>query len=511
MKLKQVKKWLLRVTLILAIISIVGVIFANYELKHMYGGYTEVVDTAQFDIISKPTTITNVSILSPDGSHFIKNQTVWLEKGKIISIDTINQLPNGNLIINGQGKYLIPGLIDSHVHTWQSPNDLLLYLANGVTHIREMMGSPKHLKWRQEIEDGERLGPKMFVASNKIQSFGLFEGWFMNWIQGNINLNKTDNAISTLQLLSNEGYDAVKLGSFLNEENYKAVSSATDKVGIPLIGHLSLSVGLKELWNSNQKEVAHIEEIVKALNGEFGYYNSENANEFLQFVLGRSDEVADNLLKNKIAVISTLSLTESFSMQKFDLDALLKEIQLPYANPGLIEGTLLTSRGLGWLPEVNLYRLPDNLNSKEQLGRKIFWETYTKAHQIMFKAMVDKGVQILAGTDSNIPVMVPGFALHNELKSLTQSGMSPSQALHSATVAPANWMKTESGKILPNYRADLVLLNKNPLENIENTRTIEMVILNGKAFNRSQLDAILNAVKEANDRSRNKEISSFVD
>ena len=125
--------------------------------------------------------------------------------------------------------------------------------------------------------------------------------------------------------------------------------------------------------------------------------------------------------------------------------------------------------------------------------------------------MVDKGVKILAGTDSNIPVMVPGFALHDELKSLTQSGMSPSQALLSATTIPANWMKIRSGKILPDYRADLVLLNKNPLDNIENTKTIEMVIMNGKVFNRNQLDAILNTVKETNDRSRNKEISSFVD
>lgn len=509
--MKQVKKWSLRISSILVITSIVAIVFANYELKHMFGAYTEVVNTAQFNIIAKPTTITNVSILSPDGSHFIENQTVWLDKGKIISIDTINQVPNDNLIINGKGKYLIPGLIDSHVHTWQSPNDLLLYISNGVTHIREMMGSSKHLKWRQEIEDGERLGPKMFVASNKVQSFGLFKGWFMNWSQGNINLNKTDDAISTLQLLSNEGYDAVKLGSFLNKENYTAMSSATDKVDIPLIGHLPISVGLKELLNSSQKELAHIEEIVKALNSEFGYMDSENADDFLQFVLDHSVKVADDLLKNEITVVSTLSLTESFYRQKFDLNALLNEVELLYANPGLTEGTLLTSRGLGWIPKVNLYRLPDNLTTMEQLNSKIFWETYTKAHQIILKAMVDKGVQILAGTDSNIPVMVPGFALHSELKALTQSGMSPSQALHSATAGPAKWMKMKSGKISPNYRADLVLLNKNPLDNIENTRTIEMVILKGKVFNRIQLDAILNAVKEANDRSRNKEIGSFVD
>lgn len=509
MKFKQVKKWLVRMTLNVGIISIVGVVFVNYELKYMYGAYTEVVDTAQFNVISKPTTITNISILSPDGSYFIENQTVSLDKGKISSIDTLEQAPTGNLIINGQGKYLIPGLIDSHVHTWQSPNDLLLYLANGVTHIREMMGSPRQLKWRQEIEEGKRLGPKMFVASNKIQSFDLLEGWFMSWIQGNINLNNTKKATSTLQLLSNEGYDAVKIGSFLSKENYQAVSSATQEVAIPLIGHLPLSVGFDELSKSNQKEIAHIEEIVKIIRNEFGRVNPENKNEFLQFVEKRSSKIANILLKNEIAIISTLSLIKSFSRQKFDLDTLLKEVQLPYVNPGLIEGNLLTSRGLAWLPKVNLYRLAPKLNAKELVSRRIYWETYTKAHQIIVKAMVDKGVQVLAGTDSNIPVMVPGFALHNELKALTKSGMNSSQALRSATVIPANWMKIKSGKILPNHRADLVLLTKNPLDNIENTKTIEMVILNGKVFKRNQLDAILNAVKGANDRSRNQEISSY--
>lgn len=509
--MKKLKKWLLKISFITILLFIVCVFFANYELKHMYGGYTDVVDTTHYDATSKPTVITNVSILSPDGNRFIENQTVRIDNEIIISVDSINQSPSNHLIIDGQGKYLIPGLIDSHVHLWQSPNDLLLYVANGVTHIREMMGSAEHLNWRQEIEEGKRLGPKMFVASNKIQSFGLFQGWFMNWTQGNINLNKPDNAFSTLNNLSKKGYDAIKLGSFLNNENYKILSSETDKIDLPLIGHIPFSASLKELWNSSHKEVSHIEEFVKALNAEFGYYNSETADDFIKFVTERSNDVASNLVKNRIAVVSTLGLTESFTEQKFNLDRLLKRIQLQYINPGIIEGTILTSRGLGWLPKVNLYRLPENLNSEEKLAIKIFWDAYAKAHQIMLKAFVENGVQVLAGTDSNIPVMVPGFALHDELKSLTQSGMSPSQALRSATAAPATRMEIASGNILPNHRADLILLNKNPLENIENTKTIEIVILNGKVLNRSQLDTILHAVKKANDTSRNSEIASFVE
>ena len=511
MKFRKLKKWLLRISSILMLILIAGLFFANYELKKMFGAYTDVVDTSQLDVVPTPTTITNISILSPDGNRFIENQTVRIDKGKIISIDSLNKVPTAQLIINGEGKYLIPGLVDAHVHTWQSPNDLLLYVANGVTHIREMMGSPEHLKWRQEIEEGRRLGPKMFVASNKIQSFKPLKGWFMNWSQGNINLNKSDKAFPTLKNLSTQGYDAIKIGTFLSKDTYKALSAEIDKIDLPLIGHIPISINLEEFWLSNQKEVAHIEEFVKALNREFGYYNKENADEFLEFVKERSNEIANNLLKHKITVVSTLGLTESFLRQKFDLDKLLKTVQLSYVNPGITEGTILTSRALGWLPKVNLYRLPKNLNPEEVSGIKIFWDTYVKAHQIILKALAENGVQVLAGTDSNIPVMTPGFALHNELKSLTQSGMSPSQALRSATAAPANRMKIKSGKILPNHRADLIILNKNPLKNIENTKTIETVILKGKVFNRTQLDAILNAVKKANDKSRTTDITSYVE
>jgi len=511
MKLRKLKKWLLRLSLALLLIILGFLIFANNELKQMFGAYTDIVDSSQFDVVSIPTTITNISILSPDGSRFIENQTVRIDKGKINSIDSINKGPTTPLIINGQGKYLIPGLVDAHVHTWQSPNDLLLYVANGVTHIREMMGNSEHLKWRQEIEEGKRLGPKMFVASNKIQSFGLFKGWFMNWSQGNLNLNKTDQAFSTINNLSNKGYDAIKIGSFLSKGAYKGLSTEMDKIGLPLIGHIPISVNLEALWLSNQKEVAHIEEFVKALNREFGYYTKENADEFLEFVKERSNEIASNLLKHKITVVSTLSLTESFPSQKFDLDSLLKTVQLSYVNPGIMEGTILTSRGLGWLPKVNLYRLPENLNPEEESGIKIFWDTYAKAHQIILKAMAENEVQVLAGTDSNIPVMTPGFSLHDELKSLTLSGMSPAQALRSATAAPANQMKIKSGNILPNHRADLIILNKNPLINIENTKTIDTVILNGKIFKRNQLDAILNAVKKANDKSRTSDITSYVE
>jgi len=511
MKRKKIKKWLLSSFWVLAILSISTIIFINYELKSMYGGHTEIVDNAQFKYSYKTTAIVNVSILSPDASTFIENQTVLIEQGKIKSIGKKIKLPLQVEVIDAQGKFLIPGLIDSHVHLFQSPNDLLLYLANGVTTIREMTGNIKHLKLRQEIDNGNRIGPNMFVTSPKLNTHKTFEGWFVTWTQPVININRIDKIESTIQSLSDDGYDAIKLGSLLSKESYQALNTATDKIGIPEIGHLPMSITLNELWNSNQEEIAHIEEIVKMLIREFGKISIENKNEFLQFVKERSYKISDNLLKKDIVITSTIRLSENLVRHMFDIEALFKEVKFSYANPGLVEGTILTSRALGWLPEINQYRLSANFTAEELEKIKNYWTTYAEAHHILIKIMSEKGIKILAGTDANVSALVAGFSLHDEFISMNKAGMTSSEVLKSATIIPAKWMKKNTGRIEVGYDADLVLLKENPLEKMENTKTIETVISKGKVFNRNELDTILEAVKNANERSRNKDISSFVD
>jgi len=297
--------------------------------------------------------------------------------------------------------------------------------------------------------------------------------------------------------------------TFINKEDYWSLNKAAKEAGIPLLGHTPISMTLDEFWQSGHKEIAHIEELVKALIREFDGYNDENAEEFLKFVQSRNINISTNLVKNKIAVVTTLWLMESFSKQKIDLNKILNQVELAYVNPGITEKSPITSRAMGWLPDSNIYRWPENLSKEKRKSYQIYWQTYAKAHHILLKNMIDKKVILLAGTDANIPVAVPGFSLHDELISLTKSGMSNTQALLSATKIPAQWMNQQSGIIKKGYRADLVLLNKNPLENIENTQSINTVIINGKVLNRQKLDDILAAVKQANDDSRNVEINEY--
>lgn len=502
------KKWLIRTILFFTALTIATFIWVDHEIEKMWGGNTVVVEHTKFGSPQIQIAIKEINVLSPDGSTMLANQTVIIEKGIIQSIGPNASVSENASVINGKGKYLIPGLIDSHVHLWQSPNDLLLYVANGVTHIRELNGSEDHLRWKQEIKDG-RIGPNLFVASSRLNSNSRINGWFAHWTAKMTSVNAPENAEAILQSFSKETYDAVKIYSKLSKEDFFAVDKAAENISIPILGHIPMSVGLKEIWKSNLREIAHIEELVKALDREFGGYDEDNAKEFLQFVRDRGNDVTDHLFENEMAVVTTLWLMESLSKQRHALHSALEEIELDYVNPGITELSPLTSRVMGWLPDSNIYRISNDYTTEKLSADKTYWDTYVKANHILLKFMVNKGITVLAGTDANVPTVVPGFSMHDELKSLTASGMSPAQALFSATAAPANWMKAKSGRVAPGYNADLVLLNASPLENIENTKTIDTVIVNGRIFNRKLLDEMLDAVKEANDNSRTVDVSKY--
>ena len=508
MNFKLIKKWLIRVAIAQIILSIAVFIWVDYEINAMWGAHTNVVDYKKFDTPKTPIVIKNVNTLSADGSSMLGNQTVIIDQGKIQSIGAKNNYPKNASVIDGSGKYLIPGLIDSHVHLWQSPNDLLLYLANGVTHIRELNGSDEHLRWRAEINQG-RMGPKLFVASSRLNSNGLFKGWFNHWTAKITSIGAPESADKVLQSFSDKKYDAVKVYSKLSSDDFSAVNKAAEKVNIPILGHIPMSVGLEDIWGSNLSELAHIEEIVKALDREFGGYDSNNTKEYLRFVQDRSNEVVTKLVENKMAVVTTLWLMESFPKQRHDIQSALSEVELSYVNPGISELSPLTSRVMGWLPNSNIYRISHDHSAEVLQGDKDYWDTYAKANQILLRAMVKNGVTLLAGTDANVPTAVPGFSMHDELQSLTKAGMTPSQALLSATATPAKWMKVKSGKVVQGYNADLVLLDANPLIDIKNTKTINTVISNGRLIPRQQLDQMLSEVKKVNDQSRKTDIDQF--
>ncbi len=510
------KKWIKYTAIFLASLTLIAMYWFYRQGKQIYGGLTEEVVHEQFKPQKGAFAITNTNILSPEGERMLSGQTILMENGLITAVDSVLSLPDQITIIDGSGKFLIPGLIDTHVHLFQSPNDLLLYLANGVTEIRELIGEESHLEWKREIENG-RIGPKMFVASPRLGSFESMEGWFMSQTQGYINIRNAEEAREIVKELHDEGYDGLKIYSQINKESYMAITETAKSLDMPFFGHIPWQLELSEIWENGQSGIAHFEELMNALQREFdpshesvfgSYYGKEDA--FLEFVEQRSESIADQLIKNDIAVSSTLWLTESFVRQKFELEKVLMEVELEYQNPGISEWVSYIPGGLGWLPEVNRYKMQGNLSAEKLAANKKYWETYGKACALLANRLSAKGVLIMAGTDANLPPAVPGFSLHDELQSLNRAGMTTSQVLRAATVVPANRLNSNSGKILPGYEANLVLLDGDPLADISNTGNINTVISKGRVFNRDLLDDILAAVKEANDASRKVNIDRYI-
>lgn len=514
MNWKKLFKWFKYISLSLIALLLIGSIIAHQKFIGMYGAHTAHVDSTKLIPKTGTIVIKNVDLLSPEGDSLISNQSILIEKGLISAIDSVIDISSEAIVIDGKGKYLIPGLIDTHVHLFQSPNDLLLYLANGVTEIRELIGEEDHLKWRNEIEKG-RIGPKMHVYSPRIGSFETMEGWFMEYSQGYANIQDATEAEKMVKEFHNNGYDGIKIYSQVTKEVYGAINETATALKMPIVGHIPWKLELSDIWESNQNNIVHFEELMNALSREFnpervlgGFFGKEE--EFLKFVEERSSELTNKLIENEITLSSTLWLNETFARQPFEIEQVLKEVQLEYENPGISEGLSYIPQALGWLPAVNRYKLKEDLTKEKQKEYKKFWDTYTKACQMLATACIEKGVKIMAGTDANLTPAVPGFSLHDEFESLYNAGMSNAQVLQAATAIPANYLKSNSGKIALGYDASLVLLDKNPLEDISNTQTINTVIARGQVFDRQLLDNILHAVKEANDESRSVDIDSYL-
>ena len=307
-----------------------------------------------------------------------------------------------------------------------------------------------------------------------------------------------------------QGYDAIKT-YHLDMPSYRAINKLAVELGVPTVGHFPLTMELSELKVTQQREVAHLEEIVSVLIREFGSINDQGSEAFFAHVEARSDEIIDDLLAKNIAVNSVLLYMENIHDQFSDLESKLKTVPIEYANPALVEGSdAIPGFKIGWLPGFNQFEAAHDISEDEYKRDDIFWRARETAHHILLKVMVKRDVNIVAGTDSGGFVIVPGFSLHKELKSLNLGGMSPAQTLATATKNPTQLMNSNAGVIEAGRRADILILDKNPLIDISNTRTINTVILNGRVFKRDQLDAMLTAVKQANENSRKVNIDKYL-
>lgn len=442
--------------------------------------------TAQEPILA----FTHVNLIDTTGSPVLPDMTVIVEGKRISQIgkSDVTPLPKGARVVEGRGKYLIPGLWDMHVHEvfgeWIPADEKItpvLFVANGVTGVRDMGGDLETLKtWRSRIEEGKLLGPRMVISGPMLDGP-------VPQFPSSAPVKDAAEGRRIVDELQKNGADFIKIQSLVPRDGYFAAAEEAKKDGIVFAGHVPDKVRAAEASNAGQKSVEHLtgvfegcsrveDELMAAPRGP-------GRGKFLStYDPARAKALIALFVKNQTWQVPTLYWERGEWL-----------IEQTSAGPDpLIKYAPMAWRVRAW--PMFTTGIEKDWSTDPFADRERFFQAELK----MVSEMNRAGVRILAGTDTAAGVRVyPGFSLHEELELLVQAGLTPMQALQSATKNPGEYLGfADTGTIERGKRADLVLLDANPLTDIKNTRKIQSVVLAGRYFSREDLDKLLTSVEE---------------
>jgi Amidohydrolase family/Tetratricopeptide repeat len=452
---------------------------------------------------AKPSILvfTHVTVIDATGAPAHPDVTVVITGDRITAMGDSGRIrvPKDAQVVNATGKFLIPGLWDMHVH-WYDKGYLPLFIANGVTGIRIMWGSPIHHEWRKEIEQGSLYGPRMFIASPIVDGPKPF------W-PGSIAVANEAEGRQAVIKVKQDGADFVKVYSFLPRDVYFAIADESKRQGIPFEGHVPLSVSVEEASKAGQRSIEHLTGILGACSSrEADLIGGQQAT--LATTLASEKPIRTILEAPDVRARKELTL-ETYSQQKAEtLFAELKKnhtwqcptLTVLRSSAFLDDPSVTNDPRLKYMPRPIVSSWDPRADSRFNARTAEDWALEKRAFRKEVEvvgAMQHAGVEILAGTDTLNPYCFPGFSLHDELGLLVQSGLTPMQALQAATVNPARFMgrETDLGTIEVGKLADLVLLDANPLDDIANTRKINAVVYGGRLFPKASLDEMLTNVE----------------
>lgn len=402
----------------------------------------------------------------------IPNSVVVIRGERIEDIGPGNKaIPDGAQIIDAKGKWIVPGLIDSHAHA-ENPDEtpLSLYLANGVTTIRNPGGNITVLRLtRERLLRGELIGPRLFFSGP------LLDGIPPVWPEMSLLVDTPQRARSAVNFLADQGVDFVKVYNNVKELELKAIIEAAKERGLPVAGHIPRSMTMTHAVELGMTRLEHIRVTGKEM------LSLDEADKIDPLPLGRREPLlwqrfdlqsekmhalVQRLAASKIFLDPTLVIAEETEVPNLDADK--NDPNNQYLSPTVVERYVNL--------KSPIYELPADLQTA---GREAFEK------QEKFVGMCNQaGVRIIAGTDGpGIGSLLPGFALHRELDLLVASGLSPLQALRAATLTAAQALgKEELGSVQPGKLADMVVLDADPLQEIHNLKKIHLVVLGGKTY-----------------------------
>ena len=432
----------------------------------------------------------HATVIPMDTQRMLRDQTVVVASGAIIAVGPAStvKVPAEALRVDATGRYLLPALCDMHVHlvgeAWNImmpagqrpaakdlPQEQFLfpYLANGVTTVQALSATPEELELRSRIARGDLVGPRLILAR---MIDGPKKAWpppISTWVAS------AAEARAAVRQSKAAGYDKIKAYSFLDRESYDATVETAREVGMDVIGHIPMALSLEYVLDAGQKLIAHSEEVMKHAGGDYSP--------------GRIDYFATTLATRGAWMTPTLATSK----------AILDTLDRPdsaFAIPEAVYFRHPLEHGVWSFIIDNLYR-PVSPSAREALR-----DGFERFQKPLTRAFHEKGGKLMAGSDTIIPGLVPGFGLHRELVELVHAGLTPYEALRTSTTRPFEYLGEidSAGTVEVGKRSDLILVTGNPLEDVSAVSKIAGVLAHGRWIGADEIATRMKQIATAGGR-----------
>jgi len=430
------------------------------------------------DLLAAPGTVTafvGVSVIPMDTQRTLENQTVIVVGDRVATIGPAGatRVPDGAAVIDGSGKWLVPGLGEMHAHI---PPDhdaaervLFLYLSQGITTARGMLGQPAHLALRDELATGKVLGPRLFTTGPSLNGQSIPDA---------------DSARRAVLHQRELGYDLMKIHPGLTREEYDAIVETGNEVGLTWAGHVPADVGLARALEAGQTSIDHLDQYMEAIVAD-GTDISQSA--FFGLNLAASVDTS------KIADVARA--TAEAGVWNVPTESLIENMASPTPAEEMARGPAMR-----YMPPRTVAAW---IRQKREFvdGPDYSAETAARAIDVrrrVIKALHDAGAGLLLGSDAPQVFQVPGFSLQHELELLVASGLTPYEALRAGTYSVADYFDAleDFGTVETGRSADLVLLDADPLLDIHNVARRAGVMVRGRWISAREIQTRLEAIAE---------------
>lgn len=431
--------------------------------------------------------ITNVTVLPMDEVRTLPNQTVVVRDGVIAEVAPADEVsvPSEATLIDGSGRYLIPGLAEMHGHIPGGDNAqyaedvLFLYVSNGVTTVRGMAGNHSHVQMRERIARGDLVGPTIYVAGPGLS--------------GN-RVSDRETAEQTVREQHEAGFDLLKVFN-MTPDVYEHMAATAHELGIPFAGHVPESVGLMGAINARQASIDHLDRYVEYLAAEHPEVESREPGFFGSGMidLADSDRIASAVAETREASVwnvPTLSLVEHLASPE-PAEEMIRWPEMKYMPQNVLDGWVRSKRAFGERDDFQ----PDAASQLVDMRRRLT------------KALHDAGAPIALGSDAPQFFNVPGFSLHHEMEMMVNAGLTPAEVLITGTRNPAMYFGIPDafGTIEEGRRADMILLEANPFDDIAHVKQRAGVMVRGEWLSEDDIQERLSEIADRLAASRDSE------